>query len=67
MEKYRIIKEVLVFQGGGSLGAYEAGVYKALVEMTAKYNKEKGFKDKPLADIIAGTSIGAINAAIIVS
>ncbi len=67
MEKVPDYQRVLVFQGGGSLGAYEAGVYNALVEMTAKYDKEKGFKDKPLADIIAGTSIGAINAAIIVS
>lgn len=41
-------------QGGGSLGAYECGVYKALAKRGIKF------------DIIAGTSIGAINAAIIV-
>ncbi len=41
-------------QGGGSLGAYECGVYKALAKRDVKF------------DIIAGTSIGAINAAIIV-
>ena len=46
---------VLVMQGGGSLGAYECGVYKALSKRGIKF------------DIIAGTSIGAINAAIIVS
>jgi NTE family protein len=45
---------VLVMQGGGSLGAYECGVYKALAKRDIKF------------DIIAGTSIGAINAAIIV-
>ena len=40
-------------QGGGSLGAYECGVYKTLEKHDIKL------------DIIAGTSIGAINAAII--
>jgi NTE family protein len=47
------IESVLVLQGGGSLGAYECGVYKALTKHSI------GF------DIIAGTSIGAVNAAII--
>lgn len=45
---------VLVLQGGGSLGAYECGVYKTL------------HKNKIKFDIVAGTSIGAVNAAIIV-
>ena len=44
---------VLVFQGGGSLGAYECGVYKALHRHGIEF------------DIIAGTSIGAVNASII--
>lgn len=44
---------VLVMQGGGSLGAYECGVYKALSRHGIKF------------DIVAGTSIGAINAGII--
>jgi NTE family protein len=44
---------VLVMQGGGSLGAYECGVYKALSKHGVKF------------DIVAGTSIGAINAAIV--
>ncbi len=43
----------LVLQGGGALGAYQAGVYAAL----AKAGHEP--------DWIAGISIGAINAAII--
>jgi NTE family protein len=43
----------LVFQGGGALGAYQAGVYEALA----------GAGQFP--DWIAGISIGAINAAII--
>jgi NTE family protein len=47
------LENVLVLQGGGSLGAYECGVYKALAKYVKKF------------DIVAGTSIGAINAAII--
>jgi predicted acylesterase/phospholipase RssA len=43
----------LVLQGGGALGAYQAGVYEAL--------SEAGIHP----DRIAGVSIGAINAAII--
>ena len=60
-------QRVLVLQGGGSLGAYEAGAYQALYEMVTKMDKERGFKDKPLLDIVAGTSIGAINSAVLVS
>jgi NTE family protein len=44
---------VLVFQGGGALGAYQAGVYEAL--------HETGIEP----DWLIGTSIGAINASII--
>jgi NTE family protein len=44
---------VLVLQGGGALGAYQAGVYQAL--------HENGL----VPDWIVGTSIGAINAAIL--
>jgi NTE family protein len=53
-EKSRKTENVLVLQGGGSLGAFACGVFKALV------------KKKIRIDIVAGTSIGAINAAIIV-
>src|SRR6476620_9634018 len=49
----RIIENVLVLQGGGSLGAFGCGVYKALV------------KNNINPDIVAGTSIGGIKAAII--
>jgi len=34
----------LVFQGGGSLGAYEAGVFKALYEKITKEDEENGKK-----------------------
>src|ERR1700704_7158576 len=44
---------VLVFQGGGALGAYQAGVYQALHEARVQ------------PDWIIGTSIGAINACLI--
>src|ERR687892_388193 len=50
-EKERQI--VLVLQGGGALGAYQAGVYHAL--------HEHGIEP----DWIIGTSIGAINASLI--
>jgi NTE family protein len=43
----------LLLQGGGALGAYQAGVYEALAEANLH------------PDWIAGISIGAINAAII--
>ncbi len=43
----------LVFQGGGALGAYQAGVYEALHEAGVE------------PDWVIGTSIGAINAALI--
>jgi NTE family protein len=44
---------VLVFQGGGALGSYQAGVYQALHEASIE------------PDWIIGTSIGAINASLI--
>ena len=67
MGKFQNNQRALVLQGGGSLGAYEAGAYQALYEKVTKTDIEKGEKGRPFLDIIAGTSIGAINAAIIVS
>jgi predicted acylesterase/phospholipase RssA len=43
----------LVLQGGGALGAFQAGVYQALAEANLE------------PDWVAGISIGAINAALI--
>ena len=54
----------LVFQGGGALGAYEAGMYKALYD---KLNETALKEKRQLFDIVSGTSAGAINASIIVS
>lgn len=46
------IENVLILQGGGSLGAFACGVFKAFAKKNIKF------------DIIAGTSIGGINGAI---
>jgi predicted acylesterase/phospholipase RssA len=68
MEKQKPdFQRVLVLQGGGSLGAYEAGAFQAICEMLTKEDTKRGFKGRPLADIVAGTSIGAINSTILVS
>src|SRR4026207_328897 len=62
------VKErALVFQGGGSLGAYEAGAYKALYEFLSKHDETEGKGKRSTFDIIAGTSIGAMNAAVLTS
>jgi NTE family protein len=53
MAKVTAEKNVLVLQGGGALGAYQAGAYEAL--------SAAGIEP----DWVAGISIGAINAAII--
>jgi hypothetical protein len=42
-----------------SPGAYEAGVYQALYERITKKDKERGIRDRPVLDIVAGTSIGS--------
>ena len=47
------LENVLILQGGGSLGAFGCGVFKALANNNVKL------------DIVAGTSIGGVNAAII--
>ena len=52
-DELRKRRVALVLQGGGALGAYQAGVYEAL--------HEHGLS----LDWVVGTSIGAINAAII--
>jgi predicted acylesterase/phospholipase RssA len=49
----KVIENVLILQGGGSLGAFGCGVFKALSQKDVKI------------DIVAGTSIGSVNAAII--
>jgi NTE family protein len=60
-------QRAFVFAGGGSLGAYEAGAYKSIYEFIKKRDEAQGIKGKAVFDIIAGTSIGAMNAAVLVS
>ena len=60
-------ERALVLQGGGSLGAYEAGAYKALYEWLSEKDKSEGKETSITFDIIAGTSIGAMNAAVLTS
>jgi predicted acylesterase/phospholipase RssA len=62
-----VSQRALVMQGGASLGAYEAGVFKAIYDKITKNNDSNPQKDKHLFDIVAGTSIGAIHGAIIVN
>src|SRR5947208_3656737 len=52
----------IVLQGGGALGAYEAGVVQSIFD---KLEQQNG--STPSFDIIAGTSIGAITASILVN
>lgn len=47
-------ENILIMQGGGSLGAFGCGVFKGLMKRNIRI------------DVAAGTSIGAVNAAIIV-
>src|SRR5215208_4475213 len=61
------VHRVLVLQGGGALGAYEAGVYDTLYHWIKKDAAASPTKKDKIFDVVAGTSIGAINAAIIVS
>jgi len=61
------VHRAIVFQGGGSLGAYEAGAYKDIYEEYSQYLQKEGRGNETMFHIIAGTSIGAINAAILVS
>src|ERR671919_1496296 len=55
------IQRAIVFQGGGALGAYEAGTYQQIYEKTKKESHNGS-----LFDIVAGTSIGAINSSVLV-
>lgn len=48
------MKRAIVLSGGGSKGAYQIGVWKALKKLDIQY------------DIVTGTSVGALNAALMV-
>lgn len=53
VDRSRFEQTVLLLQGGGALGSYQAGVYQALAEADLH------------PDWVAGISIGAVNAALI--
>lgn len=57
-------QRALIFQGGGALGAYEAGIFKALHD---DFFKLEDNKNNVMFDIVAGTSAGAINAVLLVN
>ena len=59
------VHRALVLQGGGALGAYEAGVLSEWCEKLVSKDRESG-RDGPLFDIVAGASIGAVNASLLV-
>jgi len=66
----RHTQRALVLQGGGALGAYEAGVIKVLCKKRSKHNLKQNMEDddcNPNFHIVAGTSIGAMNGSILVS
>jgi predicted acylesterase/phospholipase RssA len=63
----KAVQRALVLQGGGALGAYEAGVIKALAKKLTEEDDRNGYGGaRPLFDIVAGASIGAINGALLV-
>jgi NTE family protein len=57
--KTRMTRTALVLPGGGARGAYQAGVLKAIAEITPQ-----GFNPFP---VICGVSAGAINAVVLAS
>lgn len=62
-------QRALVFQGGGALGAYEAGVFREIyksVKGKQESRESNNSSNTNLFDIVAGTSIGAINATVLV-
>ena len=60
-----IAQRALILQGGGALGAYEAGVLKSWCKELIKKDRENN-RDGPLFDIVAGASMGAVNASLLV-
>jgi predicted acylesterase/phospholipase RssA len=62
-------QRALVLQGGGALGVYEVVAIKGLYEKLTQQDEENALKDNRrfLFDIVAGTSIGTMNAAVLVS
>jgi NTE family protein len=62
----KLEQRALILSGGGALGAYQVGVLVTLFKKLTQEDNEKG-KKRLLFDIVAGTSIGAMNGAVLVS
>jgi NTE family protein len=60
-------QRALILSGGGALGAYQVGVLKILSQRLMQEDRENREEDRLLFDIVAGTSIGAMNGAVLVS
>ena len=60
-------QRAIILSGGGALGAYQVGVLETLCKRLTQEDKEKGDNNRLLFDIVAGTSIGAMNGAVLVS
>ena len=67
MENIPKEERAMILQGGGSLGAFEVGAYKAGYQFIKYRDNKAGNTERPIFDIVAGTSIGAINSAIVIS
>jgi NTE family protein len=58
-------QRALILQGGGALGAYEVGVFRAIYDKIVQEQGDKAAAN--LFDIVAGASIGAINATLLIN
>ncbi|HZA71115.1 MAG TPA: patatin-like phospholipase family protein [Nitrososphaeraceae archaeon] len=61
-------QSALILQGGGALGTYEIGVLQSIYKHLAKDNgiDKKSKRAESIFDIVAGVSIGAINAVFLI-
>jgi len=64
-DKHGTFHRALILQGGGALGAYEAGVLKEWCNRLILEDKENN-RTGPMFDIVAGASMGAVNASLLV-
>ncbi len=62
-QQEKVKQTALVLQGGGALGAYEVGALTTIVKLAVQ---ENGNADSDLFNVVSGSSIGAINGAILV-